>query len=40
MRVWWQFKNDEVIFLLDCYVNLYTSIGFGRKMRGGDIIVV
>ncbi len=40
MRTWWKFSNEEVIFLLDCYTNLYVSVGFGRKMRGGDIVVV
>ena len=40
MRTWWKFTNEEVIFLLDCYTNVYASVGFGQKMRGGDITVL
>ena len=40
MKIYWEFKNEEVIFLLDCYTNVYASVGFGQKMRGGDITVL
>jgi hypothetical protein len=39
-KIWWKFENDEVIFLIDCYTNVYAALGFGQYMRGGDIIIL
>jgi len=40
MKIWWKFEDDQVIFTVDCYANNYVSVGFGKQMKDGDIIVI
>jgi len=40
MKVWWKFEDDQVIFTVDCYSNIYAAVGFGKYMRNADIIVI